>query len=232
MQLRILPIYLLNDKLSFPPVEGAEDGIVAIGGDLTPERLLLAYHNGIFPWYSEEEPIIWHAPEERFILFPNELHISRSMKRVLNAACFSVSFDTDFAFIINQCASIDRKEQDGTWITPDMIQAYTTLHHLGYAHSVEVWKDGKIVGGVYGVSIGKCFFAESMFHTETNASKFALIKLVEFLKSRNFLFLDAQVYTEHVATLGAKEIPRSEFMLLLNEGLNGVSSIGSWNAKL
>lgn len=223
-----MPIYLLTDKLDFPPVEGAEDGIVAIGGDLSPERLLLAYKKGIFPWYSEEEPIIWHSPENRFVLMPDELHISKSMRRVLNSDGFNVTFDMDFPFVINQCADIDRKEQDGTWITKEMIKAYTELYYLGYAHSVEVWQEDKIVGGVYGVSIGKCFFAESMFHTASNASKLALIKLVEFLKKYNFLFLDAQVFTEHVATLGAQEIPRNKFMRLLNEGLQQESLIGKW----
>lgn len=223
-----MPIYLLTDKLNFPPVEGAEDGIVAIGGDLSPERLLLAYQKGIFPWYSEEEPIIWHSPEDRFVLLPDELHISKSMQRVLNSDRFKVTFDTDFSFIIHQCAVTDRKEQDGTWITGEMIKAYTELYYLGFAHSVEVWQDEKIVGGVYGVSIGKCFFAESMFHTVSNASKFALIKLVDLLKKYDFLFLDAQVFTEHVATLGAKEIPRNEFIRLLNEGLKQDSLTCKW----
>ena len=223
-----MPIYLLTDKLNFPPVEGAEDGIVAIGGDLSPERLLLAYQKGIFPLYCEEEPIIWHSPEDRFVLLPDELHISKSMQRVLNSDRFKVTFDMDFPFVIQQCANIDRKEQDGTWITGEMIKAYTELYYLGFAHSVEVWLDDKIVGGVYGVSIGKCFFAESMFHTVSNASKFALIKLVEFLKKYDFLFLDAQVFTEHVTTLGAKEIPRSEFIQMLQRGLKSDNLIGKW----
>jgi leucyl/phenylalanyl-tRNA--protein transferase len=223
-----LPIYLLTDKLDFPPVEGAEDGIVAIGGDLSPERLLLAYQKGIFPWYSDDEPIIWHSPEDRFVLLPDELHISKSMQRVLNSDRFKVTFDTDFPFVIQQCANIDRKEQDGTWITEEMIKAYTELYYLGFAHSVEVWLDDKIVGGVYGVSLGKCFFAESMFHTVSNASKFALIKLVEFLKKHDFLFIDAQVFTEHVTTLGAKEIPRSEFIQMLQRGLKSDNLIGKW----
>lgn len=227
-----MPIYILNEKLDFPPVEGAEDGIVAVGGDLSPERLLLAYQRGIFPWYSEEEPIIWHSPEERFVLMPDDLHISRSMRRVIHSGKFSITFDTNFSFVIQQCAQIERKEQDGTWITNDMIRAYTELHQFGYAHSAEVWSDNKIVGGVYGVSIGKCFFAESMFHTESNASKFAIIKLVEFLKQHDFLFIDAQVYTEHVATLGAKEIPRPVFIDLLQQGLQYKSMTGKWQSVL
>lgn len=228
MQLVNLPIYLLNDKLSFPPVEGAEDGIVAVGGDLSPERLLLAYRSGIFPWYNEEDPIIWHSPEKRFVLMLDDLHISKSMRRVLNSGKFSATFDTDFNFIIQQCASVKRKEEAGTWITDDMINAYTELHYLGYAHSVEIWHNEKIVGGVYGVSLGKCFFAESMFHTATNASKFAIIKLVEYLKQNEFLFLDAQVYTDHVATLGAKEIPRKDFIKLLKIGLQHETKKAKW----
>lgn len=209
-------------------MEGAEDGIVAIGGDLSPERLLAAYKSGIFPWYSKEEPIVWHSPEQRFILFLDKLHVSKSMKRVLNSTKFTVTLDCNFSFVINQCASVNRKGQDGTWITNEMIEAYINLHHLGYAHSVEVWQDGKIVGGVYGVSLGKCFFAESMFHTATNASKFALIKLVEFLKQNDFHFLDAQVFTAHVATMGAMEIPRKKFIQLLNNGLQSPDKVGKW----
>ncbi|MFN8294853.1 MAG: leucyl/phenylalanyl-tRNA--protein transferase [Chitinophagales bacterium] len=223
-----MPIYLLNDNLAFPPVEGAEEGIVAIGGDLSVERLLLAYQSGIFPWYSDGEPIIWHAPEQRFIIELDELHISRSMRRVLNSGRYSVTFDTNFSFVINQCASVERKEQEGTWITTEMIDAYTALHESGYAHSVEVWLDDEIVGGLYGVSLGKIFFAESMFHTASNASKVALIRLAEFLKRNDFHFIDAQVHTAHVESLGAKNIPRNEFMRKLRDGLNSKSITRKW----
>ena len=215
----------------FPPVEGAEDGIVAIGGDLSSERLLLAYHCGIFPWYSKEEPIIWHSPAERFILMLDNLHISKSMKRVLNSNRFSITFDADFSFVIKQCAAVERKNQDGTWITNEMIDAYLELHNLGYAHSVEVWKDEKIVGGLYGVSLGKVFFAESMFHTESNTSKIALIKLVALLKQKDFHFLDAQVHTTHVESLGAKNIARKKFMELLQQGLKDKSWKGNWTGS-
>lgn len=223
-----MPIYLLNDHLSFPPVDGAEDGIVAVGGDLSVERLLLAYQSGIFPWYSDGEPVIWHAPEERFILLLDELHISKSMRRVLNSERYSVTFDTNFSFVINQCASVQRKGQEGTWITTEMIDAYTALYESGYAHSVEVWQDGEIVGGLYGVSLGKIFFAESMFHIASNASKVALIKLAIFLKQNEFHFIDAQVHTAHVESLGAKNIPRNEFMELLKHGLQSKTSVGKW----
>jgi leucyl/phenylalanyl-tRNA--protein transferase len=223
-----LPIYLLNEKISFPPVDGAEDGIVAVGGDLSPERLLLAYRLGIFPWFNEEDPIIWHSPEERFVLLLDDLHISKSMRRVINSNTFQITYDEDFAFVIQQCANVKRKDEDGTWITKEMRDAYSELHYLGFAHSIEVWQDDIIVGGVYGVSLGKCFFAESMFHTATNASKFAIIKLVELLKQKDFHFVDAQVYTEHVETLGAKEIPRDKFIQLLQDGLQHESWIGKW----
>mgnify|MGYP002381525456 CR=1 FL=1 len=224
-----MPIYLLTDNLIFPPINGAEDGIVAIGGDLSVERLLVAYKSGIFPWYSENEPIVWHAPEQRFVLMLSQIHISKSMHRVLNSNKFKITFDENFEFVINQCANITRKDQQGTWILPEMINAYTELHKKGYAHSVEIWKEDTIVGGLYGVSIGRCFFAESMFHTESNASKFALIKLSAFLKQHNFTFLDAQVFSEHVATMGAHEIPRNEFMNLLKDELNYPSLIGKWS---
>ena len=223
-----MPIYLLNEKLQFPSVEGAEDGIVAVGGDLSSERILLAYQKGIFPWYNEGEPIIWHSPDPRFVLLLDDLHISKQMQRVINKNEFSFTIDTNFSFIIHACANAKRNEQDGTWITKDMIAAYCKLHDLGYAHSIEVWKNDKIVGGIYGVSLGKSFFGESMFHTESNASKFAFIKLVEILKSKQFHFLDAQVFTEHVATLGAKDIDRKDFINRLENSLQHESWIGKW----
>ncbi len=223
-----MPVYLLNEGLVFPPVEGAEDGIVAVGGDLSVKRLLLAYRSGIFPWYSEDEPVVWHSPDPRFILRLEELHISKSMRRVLNSGKFRITFDTNFPFIIQQCANVERKDQDGTWIIPEMIEAYTALHDAGYAHSVEVWSDDKIVGGLYGVSIGKAFFAESMFHIATNASKVAVIRLAEWLKKEGFLFLDAQVHTDHVATLGASDISRHNFMQLLGHATSHETWIGKW----
>lgn len=224
-----MPIYLLNEQISFPPVDGAEDGIVAIGGDLSPERLLLAYEKGIFPWFGTDEPIIWHSPEERFVLMLDDLHISKSMRRVINSKKFKITFDTNFSDIIHYCANVKRKEETGTWITKEMIDAYENLYQLGYSHSVEVWLNDKIVGGLYGVALGKCFFAESMFHLETNASKFAIIELVAFLKQHQFHFIDAQVHTEHVATLGAKNITRNDFIQLLNKGLQHESWIGKWH---
>lgn len=224
-----MPIYLLDESIRFPSVEGAEDGIVAIGGDLSAARLLCAYQEGIFPWYSEDEPIIWWSPDPRFVLFPDELHISTSMKRVIRSNRFTVTFDTDFSSVIQQCAVSARKGQESTWITKDMIDAYGNLHELGYAHSVEVWQEDKLVGGMYGVSLGKCFFGESMFHKVSNASKVALIFLVQWLQKNDFHFLDAQVYTDHVATLGAIEIPRKDFLALLKSALSYETKMGKWD---
>lgn len=192
------------------------------------QRLLNAYKDGIFPWYSEGEPIIWWSPDPRFVLKPSDLHISKSMHRVLNSTAFRVTLDTAFPLIIRQCAEVSRKEEDGTWITEDMIAAYCALYESGYAHSVEVWKEDILVGGIYGVSLGRIFFAESMFHTETNASKLAFIRLIQLLKQKEFVLLDAQVYTKHVASLGAKEIPRNEFMQTLQKGLQYESWVGKW----
>lgn len=223
-----MPIYLLTEKLVFPPVDGAENGIVAIGGDLSTERLLLAYRNGIFPWYSDEEPIVWHAPDPRFVLMIEDLHVSKSMRRVLNSKKFKVSFDTNFQFVIQQCATVERVGQDGTWITNAMQNAFINLHEEGFAHSVEVWNQDRIVGGLYGVCLGKVFFAESMFHTESNASKVALICLVNFLKQIEVQFIDAQVYTSHVESLGAKNISRNAFMELLKTALNFDTFRGKW----
>ncbi len=223
-----MPIYLLNDELLFPAVENAEEGIVAIGGDLSPERLLLAYKNGIFPWFNDDDPIIWWSPDPRFILELDDLHISKSMRRVLNSNQFTITVDTAFRDIVCFCADIERPDQDGTWITNDMMNAYCKLHELGYAHSVEVWLNNELVGGIYGVSLGKTFFGESMFHTKPNASKFAFIKLVELLKKNNFHFLDAQIHTEHVESLGGKNISRKKFITKLNEALTHDSWIGKW----
>jgi leucyl/phenylalanyl-tRNA---protein transferase len=211
-----MPIFLLNDELVFPEVEHATDeGILAVGGDLRPERLLLAYVSGIFPWYSNGEPIIWWSPDPRFVLFPSELKVSRSMRKILRQGVFSITFDKAFERVIEQCRRIKRKGQRGTWITPEMQKAYIRLFKLGFAHSVEAWKDGELAGGLYGVSLGKVFFGESMFSKASNASKACLITLVEHLAKRGFELIDSQVYTRHLETLGAREIPRSEYLALL-----------------
>lgn len=213
-----LDLYILNNSIAFPPVsEANNDGLLAIGGDLSVPRLLQAYRHGIFPWYDEDQPILWFSPDPRMILFPNELKISKSMKQLLRRNTFTVTFNKDFENVINNCASIDRVDQLGTWITPDMKKAYTTLHKMGYATSVEVWKDSELVGGLYGVWLKdkNVFCGESMFSKVSNASKYGFIKLVEFLKENEVKLIDCQVHTNHLESLGAKEIPRDDFMKFL-----------------
>ncbi len=206
-------MYILSNDLYFPAVEMAdEDGILAIGGDLGIERLLLAYRNGIFPWYNEDEPIVWWSPDPRFVLFPENLKISSSMQTVINSGRFRFTINTAFAEVIGHCKIISRKGQHGTWISPAIQQAYTKLHELGYAHSAEAWIDGKLAGGLYGVRIGNVFFGESMFSKENNASKFAFIKYTQQLQKENVSLIDCQVHTSHLESLGASMIPRSTFI--------------------
>ncbi len=212
-----MPIYQLTDDLIFPPIEGAEDGIVAVGGDLTPERLMLAYRSGIFPWFNEGQPIIWWSPAPRFVLYPEQLHISRSMKRVLNKGEFHVSFNRDFEKVIMHCKRIPRHGQDGTWITDEMELAYIRLHELGHAHSIEVWKNNELVGGMYGVMIGKVFSGESMFSKVANASKIALIHFIDEYAKKGLKLLDCQVYSDHMASMGGEEISRKQFLNFLHE---------------
>jgi len=204
---------LLSDKLWFPPVKTASpEGIVAFGGDLSANRLLLAYKSGIFPWYNEDEPIVWYSPKQRMVLFPNDLNISKSMKVLLRKDTFKITFNQNFREVINACKTMYRKDQGGTWITDEMEQAYIHLHQLGYAKSVEVWLDNTLVGGLYGVDLGTVFCGESMFSKVSNTSKVAFICLVEKLKKEHYKLIDCQVYNEHLASLGAKEIPRAEFL--------------------
>ncbi|WP_456324364.1 leucyl/phenylalanyl-tRNA--protein transferase [Desulfonauticus submarinus] len=212
-------MFYLNSKPIFPPIEFADkDGLLAIGGDLSPERLISAYSMGIFPWYEKDTPILWWAPFPRPVIFPSEFHISKSLKKILKKNIFSITFDANFFEVIFSCAEL-RKEQ-GTWLVPEMIEAYSNLHKLGYAHSVEVWKDGKLVGGLYGVSIGKAFFGESMFHLVDNASKVGLWGLLKFLQKNDFIFLDCQQSSPHVLRFGAKEIGRDEYKKLLKHALS------------
>jgi len=212
-----LPIFVINNELSFPPVHLAEpDGLLAIGGDLSVERLLLAYKKGIFPWY-EGQHILWWSPDPRFVLFPNDIKISKSMKNVLKKNNLHFSINTAFEKVIKNCKLISRKGQEGTWITDEVKKAYTILYKKGIAHSAEVWRDDKLVGGLYGIRIGKIFFGESMFSKEPNASKFAFIKYIEHLKSDGVEIIDCQVYTEHLESLGAKMIDRKLFINFLNK---------------
>ncbi len=207
---------LLGKELVFPPVELASaEGILAFGGDLSPERLMLAYRSGIFPWYNEGEPIIWYSPPERMVLFPRELKVSKSMKQVLRNNDFRITWNQAFQQVINQCQNSPRKDQLGTWITSEMKQAYITLHELGFATSVEVWRKDVLVGGLYGIDLGHLFCGESMFSKESNTSKLAFIHLVRHLEKQNYKLVDCQVYTEHLETLGARGVRREEFMKML-----------------
>lgn len=213
-----MPVYLLDDNLWFPPVEEADsDGLLAVGGDLSAERLLLAYHSGIFPWYNEDDPLMWWSPYPRFVLFPADLKVSKSMKQVIDRRVFEFRFNTSFEQVITHCSHQPRKGQDGTWIGDDIIEAYTQLHRLGHAHSSEAWQDGKLVGGLYGVLLGKVFFGESMFSLQPNASKFAFIQWVQQLAGQGIKLIDCQLHTAHLESLGAKMVTRADFLEMLHE---------------
>jgi leucyl/phenylalanyl-tRNA--protein transferase len=207
-----MPVYQLTDKLIFPPADLAEEGILAVGGDLSPERLTLAYQMGIFPWYNVGDPITWWCPEKRFVLFPGELKVSQSMKQVLRSDQFRITSDNAFDQVIEHCRVVKRPKQDGTWITDDMQEAYNRLHEVGMAHSVEVWQGEKLVGGLYGVLVGGCFCGESMFSDVSNASKAGLITMIQSLVPKGLSLIDCQVYTDHLASLGAKAISRSAYL--------------------
>ncbi|WP_207493166.1 leucyl/phenylalanyl-tRNA--protein transferase [Aridibaculum aurantiacum] len=212
-----MPLYALDNSLWFPPVEEAlPDGLLAIGGDLSTERLLMAYRQGIFPWYEDEVPL-WWCPDPRFVLFPGELKVSKSMQQLLKKQAFDFRTNTAFAQVIHHCKSSIRTGQSGTWITAEVESAYTKLHHLGVAHSAEAWKDGTLVGGLYGIKMGKIFFGESMFSHQSNASKYAFIKYVQQLQQEGILMIDCQVYTEHLESLGANMIPRTQFIEILKQ---------------
>ncbi|GAB3107218.1 leucyl/phenylalanyl-tRNA--protein transferase [Aestuariicella hydrocarbonica] len=205
--------WLSSSTIDFPPTSHAlkdPNGLLAAGGDLSPERLITAYQRGIFPWYDETQPILWWSPSPRLILIPAELHVSKSMAKLLRKSAFRVTTDTAFAQVVNACAQ-PREQQDGTWITEDIVNAYCQLHQLGYAHSVEVWEGQTLVGGLYGVALGKVFFGESMFSRTSNASKYGFITLIKALEKLDFRLIDCQVHTGHLASLGAKEIDRETF---------------------
>ena len=214
-----MPIFALENEIFFPPVGLAEpDGLLALGGDLSVERLLLAYRSGIFPWY-EGEYILWWSPDPRFVLFPAELKISRSMKSLLNKNDFDFTINKAFKEVIRHCKKTERPGREGTWITDEVVIAYQRMHELGYAISAEAWKDGELAGGLYGIKLGKVFFGESMFSRISNASKYAFINLVESLQQEGVELIDCQVYTEHLESLGARMISRKEFLELLKRNL-------------
>jgi leucyl/phenylalanyl-tRNA--protein transferase len=227
-----MPVYRLGDKVGFPPAERAgRGGLLAVGGDLSPRRLLRAYARGIFPWYGEGEPILWWSPAPRFVLFPREFHCGATLKKVLRRGDFRFTFDRAFAEVIQACA-LPRPDQPGTWITPEMRDAYVELHRLGYAHSLEAWREGILAGGIYGLSLGHCFFAESMFHFENDASKAALAVLAATLARMDFSVIDCQVPTPHMAAWGARSIPRRRYLELVRSGLRQRTLRGNWGELL
>jgi leucyl/phenylalanyl-tRNA--protein transferase len=223
-----VPVYALSRALVFPPPEHAVEGLVAVGGDLSPERLLLAYRSGIFPWYGEDLPILWHSPDPRCVMPIDTLHVGRTLRRVISKGTYTVRYDTAFAEVIRACKAMPRVGQDGTWITDDVERAYVGLHTMGYAHSVEAWSGDELVGGLYGVSLGRIFFGESMFATQPNASKVALVTLAGRLAKWGFHVIDAQVPTPHTVAMGAEEWPRARFLDVLREALAHPTRRGSW----
>ena len=223
-----MPVYRLDEQLVFPPPSHAEDGLLAVGGDLSVERLLLAYRSGIFPWFNEGDPILWHSPDPRTVLTPESLHVSRRLARTLRQRVFDIRFDTAFEQVLESCAATPRPGQDGTWITRGMVDAYIELNRAGYAHSVECWRDGALVGGLYGVSIGACFFGESMFSWRPDASKVALVQLVEFGQAHGIDLFDCQMETPHLLTMGAYNISRAAFIGMLRKRVAVKSLSGSW----
>lgn len=207
-------IFGLDERLIFPdPALAEDDGLLAVGGDLSADRLLLAYQNGIFPWYSDDTPILWYSPHERFVLYPTELKVSKSMRQVLNSGKFKVTVNNAFEAVIKACAAAPREGQDGTWITDDMQQAYINLYQLGHAHSYEVWEDGILVGGLYGIAMDHVFCGESMFSKVSNASKTALIHLC---RTNLYTLVDCQVPTEHLTSMGARLIDRDAYIEVLS----------------
>ncbi len=210
-------MHFLTEDLYFPPVTSADrHGFLAVGGDLSAERLMLAYHSGIFPWFDDNDPILWWAPNTRMVLFPDELVVSKSMRNILNRNVFKITFNQNFREVISNCQKIKRNGQNGTWISDEMIEAYCNLNTLGFAKSVEVWQNDELVGGLYGVDLKHTFCGESMFSKVSNASKIAFIYLASRLKEENYKLLDCQIYNPHLESLGAREISRDEFMKILN----------------
>jgi leucyl/phenylalanyl-tRNA--protein transferase len=225
-----MPVFRLPEvELLFPPVELAEEGgILAVGGDLSPSRLLLAYASGIFPWYSREDPIMWWSPDPRCVLYPGTVHISKSMRKLFRKKRFTVTLDREFEEVIRSCGAIPRRHEDGTWITGEMIDAYIELHQRGYAHSLEVWDGDELAGGLYGVALGHNFSGESMFSRVPNASKYGFITLSMLLEERSYVMLDCQVPNPHLLSMGAVEIPRHQYINDLAQAVTDPVSPGSW----
>ncbi|MCK5512252.1 MAG: leucyl/phenylalanyl-tRNA--protein transferase [Thermodesulfovibrionia bacterium] len=228
-----MPVFRLSDEIVFPPPHlSEENGLLAVGGDLSTSRLLRAYSMGIFPWYSDDSPILWWSPDPRLVLLPQELKISRSLRQTIKKGIFEVTMDRDFDAVINKCALVDRGSDRGTWITDEMREAYIRLHSAGYVHSVESWFEGELAGGLYGVALGSAFFGESMFTLKKDASKVAFVTLVQQLLRWEFTLIDCQVTTEHLLSFGAKKIPRSEFLKMLSSALKAPARKGTWHLSI
>jgi leucyl/phenylalanyl-tRNA--protein transferase len=228
-----VPVYLLNEDLVFPPPELAtEEGLLAVGGDVSPERLMLAYGRGIFPWPMRGMPLLWFSPDPRFILPLEDVHLSRSLRRSVRRERFSVTFDRAFARVVRACARSPRPGQDGTWITDDLRRGYVALHERGIAHSAEAWRGDELVGGLYGVSLGAAFFGESMFSSLPDASKVAFVALLGQLARWEFALVDCQVYTDHLARFGAVEVPRAQFLTDLETALARPTRPGPWHLEI
>lgn len=227
-----MPVFRLDDRLVFPPVHLAEDGLLALGGDLKPERLLLAYSQGIFPWYAENLPILWHSPDPRMVMTPADLIVQRSLRKAIKKRPYELRCDTAFLQVLEGCASAPRPGQNGTWLIPEMVDAYTQLHELGFAHSFEAWRGDELVGGLYGVSLGGAFFGESMFARASDASKIAFVASVRQLDAWGITLIDCQVHTEHLERFGAYEVPRKQYIEMLKEVLDEPTKRGRWTLEL
>jgi leucyl/phenylalanyl-tRNA---protein transferase len=227
-----MPVYRLDDRLVFPPVHLAEDGLLALGGDLRPERLILGYTKGIFPWYAENLPILWHSPDPRMIMTTRDLVIQRSLRKQIRRKPYDLRMDTAFEQVLRGCAATPRPGQNGTWLIPEMVDAYVKLHVLGYAHSIEAWKDDELVGGLYGVSLGAAFFGESMFAKAPDASKIAFAAAVRQLDEWRIGLIDCQVHTDHLERFGAYEVPRMNYIELLRHALDEPTKRGTWRFEM
>jgi leucyl/phenylalanyl-tRNA--protein transferase len=227
-----MPVFRLDDRLVFPPVHLAEDGLLALGGDLRPERLLLGYTQGIFPWYAENLPILWHSPDPRMVMTTRDLKVQKSLRKQIKRKPYRLAMDTAFEQVLLGCAEVPRPGQTGTWLIPEMVAAYTKLHELGFAHSIEAWQGDELVGGLYGVSLGAAFFGESMFARAPDASKIAFVASVRQLDAWHIGLIDCQVHTEHLARFGAYEITRGKYLELLAIALDEPTRRGKWTFEL
>jgi leucyl/phenylalanyl-tRNA--protein transferase len=227
-----MPVFRLDDRLVFPPVHLAEDGLLALGGDLKPERLLLGYSQGIFPWYAENLPILWHSPDPRMVVTTRDVVVQRSLRKAIRRKPYELKTDTAFRDVLLGCADVPRPGQSGTWLIPEMVEAYSKLHELGFAHSFEAWKDGVLVGGLYGVSLGGAFFGESMFARAPDASKIAFVASVRQLEAWNIGLIDCQVHTDHLERFGAYEVTRPEYLEMLTRVLDEPTKRGKWQLDL